>query len=151
MNCNKYHSIIPSFSLPGTSLGTFEVEDFIKNREDGRSRVIAGKKLVDEGISIKHLKYIEKMIHRSRLRMNAFFPEAKEAFSKNHDWYRALLNTQNISNLFYQLNTFCLHRNTNAVFCNRFNILIFQKSKPGTIFSNNMGSITDSGIYIDSS
>lgn len=36
--CKKHHALIPSFSIPGTSLGTEEVEQYVINREEGYSR-----------------------------------------------------------------------------------------------------------------
>ena len=45
-NCGTHHAIIPSFSLPGTSLGTKEVEIFYEKRASGSSRNEAGEELL---------------------------------------------------------------------------------------------------------
>ncbi|HYW96499.1 MAG TPA: hypothetical protein VE870_12975 [Bacteroidales bacterium] len=150
-NCGKYHAIIPSFSVPGTSQGTAEVEDFTENRAKGQSRAEAGKKLLEAGISFKHLKHIEKMFQRSTERMKAIFAGMVQILSSGLNWCQQLLNARNADDIIYQLNTYCLDRGVNAVFCNRANILIFQKTKPGSIDSNDLGPVTGPGIGIDSS
>jgi len=45
-NCGTHHAIIPSFSLPGTSLGTKEVEIFYEKRASGSTRNEAGEELL---------------------------------------------------------------------------------------------------------
>jgi len=45
-NCGTHHAIIPSFSLPGTSLGTKEVEIFYEKCASGSSRNKAGEELL---------------------------------------------------------------------------------------------------------
>lgn len=150
-NCRKHHAIIPSFSLPGTSLGTAEVQDFIKNRANGQSRLKAGKQLLDAGTSFKHLKHIEKMFHRTVERMKAIFAGVVQKSGNGLTWCRELLETRDTNDIIYTLNTFCLERGVNAVFCNRVNILLFLQNKPGTISSNNLGPVTGPGIGINSS
>jgi len=41
--CDTTHALIPSFSLPGTSGGTEEVEAYLKSRHEGVGRGRAGK------------------------------------------------------------------------------------------------------------
>lgn len=143
--------MIPSFSLPGTSLGTAEVEDYIKKREDNKSRREAGKKLLEAGISFKHLKHIEKLFRRSVQHMKGLLPQSGHEYLHGIDWCNSLLQQEEPEYFIYKLNTFCLNHGVNAVFCNCVNILIFKKNKPGSIFSNNMGSSIKFEAEIDSS
>jgi hypothetical protein len=41
--CGITHAIIPLFSLPGTSIGTAEAENYLKERAEGASRTKAGR------------------------------------------------------------------------------------------------------------
>jgi hypothetical protein len=41
--CGITHALIPSFSLPGTSIGTEEAESYLKARAEGASRMKAGR------------------------------------------------------------------------------------------------------------
>jgi len=137
--------------LPGTSLGTAEVEDFIKNRDKGQSRSEAGKQLLDAGTSDKHLKHIEKMFHRAAERMKAIFAGTVQKLGNGLTWCQELLYTRETNGIIHKLNTFCLERSVNAVFCNRVNILLFRLNKPGAISSNDLGFATDPGNGINSS
>jgi hypothetical protein len=149
--CSKYHAVIPSFSLPGTSLGTAEVEDFVKKRKLNQSRKEAGAQLLEKGISFKHLKNIEKMFDRSQLYMKAIFPDMVDDYSKGIDRCLNPEKKEQPENLIYFLNHFCLSRNVNAVFCNRLNILLFNTAKAGTLNSINLGFASTPSHAIDSS
>jgi hypothetical protein len=46
--CGITHAIIPSFSLPGTSIGTAEAESYLHARSEGASRMSAGRYLCRE-------------------------------------------------------------------------------------------------------
>jgi hypothetical protein len=61
-SCRCTHAVIPSFSLPGTSLGTVAVEVFIADRGAGCSRRVAGSLLIERGVSEGYLRRIEKLI-----------------------------------------------------------------------------------------
>jgi hypothetical protein len=41
--CGTTHALIPSFSLPGTSIGTAEAESYLHARSEGASRMQAGR------------------------------------------------------------------------------------------------------------
>jgi len=41
-NCRVTHALIPSFSLPGTSIGTAEAESYLHERDRGASMMSAG-------------------------------------------------------------------------------------------------------------
>lgn len=125
--CKKHHALIPSFSLPGTSLGTKEVEQYIIDRNNGHSRREAGAALTENGVSFKHLSYIERLMRVCLLRFEVLLPQR--------------VNTRYLLPGFIKyFNFLCLKNRINAVFCNRVNILRFWKRRPGRIYSNDMGS-----------
>lgn len=137
-SCEKYHSLIPSFSLPGTSLGTKEVEQYTLNRNAGLCRREAGVTLLEKGISFKHLAYIEKLMKVCLLRLKALIPQG-------------LHTNKLLPGFIFHFNHLCLQNRINAVFCNRVNILIFFKRKPGRICSNDMGTTGPPRSVLDSS
>jgi hypothetical protein len=108
-------------------LGTKEVEQYSLNRTTGLCRRKAGVTLLENGISFKHLAYIEKLMKVCLLRLKALFPQR---FYTNKLFPGFILH----------FNLLCLLNRINAVFCNRVNILIFFKRKPGRICSNDMGT-----------
>lgn len=156
-NCNKYHSAIPYFSLPGTSLGTQEVEKYCREREEKISRRKAGEPLLEKEFSLKHLKHIEKMIEKSVNNMKVLFSDQKLNKLSGYQWMDAFLKsitpetTHKINFKIYRINTYCLAHGVNAAFCSRKNILLFSKKKPGVYFSNNMGSYKRPIAILDSS
>jgi hypothetical protein len=98
----------------------------------------AGMLLLYKGVSFKHLGYIEKLIKNTLLRFQAMVPQSVEV---------KLFHTGFI----LAANLLCLKNRVNAVFCNRVNILIFHKTKPGQIFSNDMGTPGPPPPHLDSS
>jgi hypothetical protein len=91
------------------------------------------------------------MFHRAAERMKAIFAGTVQKLGSGLTWCQELLYTRETNGIIHKLNTFCLERSVNAVFCNRVNILLFQLNKPGTISSNDLGFATDPGIGINSS
>lgn len=83
-SCRRTHALMPSFSLPGTSLGTVEAEGFIAGRSAGYSRRVAGSLLIERGVSEEYLRRIEKLIHTGIHRAKALFthlvPQVGEAY-----------------------------------------------------------------------
>lgn len=73
--CGSTHALIPEFSLPGTSLGTREVEQFVSDRANGVSRVDAGKVLRERGVAVEYLRRIERMIVTALERAKALFAD----------------------------------------------------------------------------
>lgn len=150
-DCKTFHAIIPSFSLPGTSLGTALVEDFLIKRELKKSRREAGELLIKAGVSFRHLKNIEKRFHNALLNMKSLLPDNTGDYLNGIDYCLHLLKKEQPDNFISCLNQFCLDRNINAVYCNRFNILYFRKIKAGTVNSINMGSNNIPSHTLDSS
>jgi hypothetical protein len=50
--CGTTHAVIPSFSLPGTSIGAKEAEEYLIKRAEGVGRGVAGKVLLQAGWAI---------------------------------------------------------------------------------------------------
>ena len=151
LECNTFHAVIPSFSLPGTTLGSKEVEDFLIKRKHKKSRREAGELLINAGVSFRHLKNIEKRFHGSLLNMKSLLPDSTGDYLNGIDYCLHLLKKEQTDNFISRLNQFCLDRNINAVFCNRFNILHFRTIKAGTVDSINMGSTGPPSHMLDSS
>lgn len=60
--CRVTHALIPSFSLPGTSVGTEEAEAYLIARTEGASRGKAGAILKACGMGEVYPKRLERMI-----------------------------------------------------------------------------------------
>ena len=135
--CGTTHALIPSFSLPGTSGGTEEVEGYLKSRHDGIGRGRAGKVIQDLGVSERYGVQVEKMFARSIDRAKALFPQVADGCLDGMDWVRSVV--KDFSRPLYSLNCFCLRNGVNAVCFCRISILRFHPGKSGRRFSHNIG------------
>ena len=86
--CRRTHALIPSFSLPGTSLGTVEAEGFIAGRGAGRSRRVAGSLLIERGVSEGYLRRLEKLIRIAIHRAKALFPDLAPQVGEAYRWVK---------------------------------------------------------------
>jgi hypothetical protein len=87
-SCRCTHAVIPSFSLPGTSLGTVAVEVFIADRGAGCSRRVAGSLLIERGVSEGYLRRIEKLIRTAIHRAKALFGALASQIGEPYRWLR---------------------------------------------------------------
>lgn len=152
--CQTHHSLLPTFSLPGTSLGTKEVEDYIRARNKKVSRKEAGATLMNRGITEKHLKNIERLVDRCINRYKTLFANQKIARLSGIEWAEAFLKEVDFyfdGAFIMELNLYCIGHRVNATFCSRKNILLFSKKKPGLYFSNDIDPYKGSVAILDSS
>jgi hypothetical protein len=77
---------MPMFSLPGTCLGTDEVEHFVRERAAGVSRMIAGKQLLQRGVAVEYLRRIEHMILAAIHRAKALFADLAPRVGGVYRW-----------------------------------------------------------------
>lgn len=72
--CRKTHALIPSFSVPGTSIGMDELESFVFRRSGGASRMGAGIVLWQQGFCEDYLRSLERRILVGIHQAKALFP-----------------------------------------------------------------------------
>jgi len=113
------HALIPTFSLPGTSIGTSEAQAFLDALESGTSRYQYSKKLEHQGLSENYAQHLDRMLKVYQLRVVAFFPKLD---------CRSIL----------KINLHCLQQNINCIYCTRYNALFFKGRKTGCQFSHNI-------------
>jgi len=134
--CRRTHAVIPSFSLPGTSIGTAEAEQFIMKKEQGSSTYAAANafkaKEIDISYPYKASTIFTKYFHRAK----ALFPSYGKVDLHGLAWIKSVVNQEN--DLLTAFNLFCLSHGVNAVFCNRASILLFKERKPGNKSSHNI-------------
>ena len=136
-DCGTTHAIIPSFSLPDTSIGTKEAEACLIKRAGGESRGTCGKILEPLGLSEKYALQLDKMFQRSIDRAKALFTLEGDATLNGMQWLRSV--GCDPQRPLYSLNCFCLERGVNAVCFSRISILIFPIRRAGRAFSHNTG------------
>lgn len=147
--CGRTHAVIPSFSLPGTSIGTAEAEQFVREIEAGSSVYAAActfeAKGIDSSYTYKARSFFTKYFHRAK----ALFSTYGKADLHGLAWIRSVVNLD--KDLITSFNLFCLSHRVNAVFCNRASILLFKEKKPGNGTSHNIPVRKTDEKEIDSS
>jgi hypothetical protein len=136
--CRCTHALIPAFSLPGTSIGSKEAEEYLKARAGGAGRGRAGRELVEQGMSGSYPKSLERMFTTAVGRAKALFPQAADERLSGLPWVFAAVGPT-VQPL-VALNRFCLARRVNAVCFCRASILVFPSRRGGARISHNPGS-----------
>lgn len=152
-HCGVTHALIPSFSLPGTSIGTREAERYIRDRATGLSQATSGKCFRDKGLSGKYAAYFEKKFKRCIVRMKAVLPGLGDAARHGLDYLKSLMvapTAMGETDLISTANGICLANSVNAVLCNRVSILLFSKRTAGIMIPLNLGAQMNPGAAIDS-
>ena len=138
--CGTTHAVIPCFSLPGTSIGTEEAEEYLHRRAEGMGRGSAGKNLQRRGMmSEKYPCRLDQMFLVSVDRAKALFPFTGDSRLNGMEWVKSVVEEP--ARPLYSLNCFCLEHGVNAVCCTRASILVFRARKSGGAFSHNLGTL----------
>jgi len=153
--CGITHALIPSFSLPGSSHDTGDVEQYLAARELGQTRGKAGAHFLASGRSLRVLKRIERSFARCMRNWSAIFAMAistRLAFSALAAMLADCAVTEDDrGGFFFAANRYALDRRVNAVFASRSSILLFRARKAGRSFPRNLASVRDAPVAPDSS
>ena len=121
--CRRTHAVIPSFSVPGLSVGSTEVEHFLSAREAGQSRARAAAQLRDRGVSEHYPKRLERMFTTAIARAKASLPACGTKPLQGLAWVRSVVG--NAEHPLVELNRFGLAQGINGICFCRFSILLF--------------------------
>jgi len=133
--CRRTHAIIPSFSVPGCSIGTKELNLFIRARDSGKTVEEAGQCFIDAGMSPDYPESIHKRLKRYRSRIETIFAPLVFLFA-SYSQLILYLTDNNIDPV-YTLNHLCYERRFNPVLFSRINILALANNNSMHSFSLN--------------
>ena len=155
LGCEVTHALIPSFSLPGSSHDTEDVEKYLAARELGRTRREAGAHFLAVGRDIRVLKRIERSFERCVLNWSAIFAIAlplRRAFTAIAAVVAVATTAMDeLADVLLAANCYALERGVNAVFASRSSILLFRARKTGVAISHNLASPRKAPVAPDSS
>ncbi len=123
--CGRTHAVIPSWSLPDTSVGTAEVERYLEARERGASRAVALEELRERGMHAGYGKQLERRLGVIVSRGKALWPQAADLHRAGLAWIRDACAPLPATAPLLSLNHFCLSHRVNAICCARVSILLF--------------------------
>jgi len=127
--CGRTHAVIPSWSLPDTSVGTAEVERYLMARERGVSRAVALEELRARGMHAGYGKQLERRLGVIVSRGKALWPQAAERQLDGLAWIRAACAPRPATTPLLSLNHFSLEHGVNAICCSRSSILLFGRRR----------------------
>jgi hypothetical protein len=127
-SCGTTHSLIPSFSVPDTSLGTKEAEGCLIARLNGASRAVAARPLIEQGMESRSGKRLEKMLGTAVARGKAIWPEAAELTLEPLAWIHGVCGR--VDHPILDMNRWALDHGINAMCFCRSSILFFG---PGSV------------------
>lgn len=138
--CGKTHALIPEFSLPHTSIGTKEAEEYLKTNNKKIYRAVFSKK----GMSGRYTESLHKTLSRCMLRAKVLFAHRGDQTQDLRSWF---LSAFGGNTPILDCNRQCLSRKYNPVFCSRITILLFKKNSAPDIrlHNNDLGQPYDSG------
>jgi hypothetical protein len=121
--CGVTHAIMPSFSLPNTSIGTEEAEEYLKTRATGASRGHAARGLLERGLSEDYPRRLEQRLEVAVSRGKALWPHAGAQGLGGLQWMESLCGASDRPLL--AMNSFALGHQVNALCFCRSSILLF--------------------------
>ena len=131
--CGRTHAVIPSWSLPNTSVGTAEVERYLTARERGDSRAVALAELRALGMHAGYGKQLERRLGVIVNRGKALWPQAGDLRLGGLAWVRAACAPRPPGTPLLSLNHFSLEHRVNAICCSRSTILLFGRRPRGAL------------------
>lgn len=136
--CRRTHALLPSFSLPGTSIGTEEAEAYLVAREEGVGRGRALRELEALGVGGEYGKRLERMLVVAVSRAKALWAAEPANEFNGLAWIAAL--TGSVERPLWSLNRLSLERGYNCLCFCRASILRFHSRSASTRGSHNRGS-----------
>jgi len=89
-NCGRTHALMPAFSLPGTSIGTEQAEEYLLARAGGTGRTAASAELKRLGIGDRYSKQLDRMFFKAVAQAKALFAESACLQSEPMAWVQSL-------------------------------------------------------------
>lgn len=147
-NCGRTHALMPAFSLPGTSIGTEEAEEYLLARAEGIGRATASVTLRGFGVSDRYPKQLERMFFKAVAQAKALFAESVDLQQAPMEWVQSLVSRR--TRPLWSLNRYCLLHGYNCICFCRASIIIFSSATAGSAVSHNRGSPVRSLGRVDS-
>jgi hypothetical protein len=147
--CGVTHAIIPSFSLPGTSIGTQEADSYILRREQGQGRGRAARVFCGEkAMSPNHPAVLDRAFRVAVDRAKAIFAAQPDRGLRGVAWVQAL--TGETGHPMASLNQYCLEHRVNGICLTRYPIHLFGGKGAGEPAPHNNGSALRWRVVVES-
>jgi len=129
---------MPAFSLPGTSIGTEEAEEYLLARAQGTGRTTASAILRGVSVSDRYPKQLDRMFFKAVAQAKALFAESVDLQPAPMEWVQSLVGEE--ERPLWSLNRYCLAQGYNCICFCRASIIRFSSATAGSVSSHNRGS-----------
>jgi hypothetical protein len=147
--CGCTHALIPEFSLPGTSIGTYEADKYLKLRRNNVSQKKASRIFTDLGMSPHYGIDLEKKYKLANKKAMILFTEESDILHNPSLLYHSE-DHQDIS-VILKVNYLNLNRGCNPLYFSRNNILRIREIKTGNRLPLNKKAVWSICEKLDSS
>ena len=147
-SCGVTHALMPSFSLPGTSIGTQEAEAYVIARAEGASRAQAAPPLRAQGMSERYPKELERMLETAVARGKALLAQVGNPRLSGLSWIASVCGPT--ARPLYEINRFSLQHGVNGLCFCRASILQFRRNRVFGQTSHDLGPAAATNVPIDS-
>jgi len=137
-NCGTTHAVMPAFSLPGTSIGTEEAEEYLLARAGRIGRTKASLALDRFSLSDRYPKQLDRMFFKAVAQAKALFAESGDLQPEPMAWVQSLVGKE--TRPLWSLNRYCLAHGYNCICFCRASIIRFPSVTAATCASHNRGS-----------
>lgn len=139
MKCSSTHALIPEFSIPNTSLGTYEAEEYRKLRSNSISQSKAITIFTELGFGSKYGISLERRFRTAYRKSKAIFTDTTDPLNSPKD-----LPITTVNRLYLQ-------RGYNPLYFSRNNILRIREIKQGSRLPLNKQATEDKVTVLNSS
>ena len=129
-----YHSLIPSFSLPGRSIGMDDMEQFLFKINQDMSVYRAGKEVFPDWQQTNYIYKVFETLGDYVLKAKAIFPTAGDHNLSGFSWIQSVVGKQ--ERIIYHFNLYCLENRVNCLFCTHTRFLWLENRRTGAGFSH---------------
>ena len=148
VRCGVTHALLPTFSLPGTSIGTEEAERYLTARHNGVSRSKASRQLLSLGVGAEYPRRLERRLEVAINRGKALLAGSGEPELGGLEWIGSVCGPTDRP--LYDLNRYALGRGVNGLCFCRSTIHLFSRVAVFGRFSHNRASAANAMGPIDS-
>lgn len=138
-SCLSTHALIPSFSVPGMSVGMAELNSFLLARYRGTNLSEAGQCFIDAGCGADYPEFIHRRMKLLTARLKVIFPNTLPSGICYPNAFVQLAGEESETPV-TDINAMCLLQGYNPVCFSRHNILTLREYKPPDDFSHDRPS-----------
>jgi hypothetical protein len=128
--CGRTHSLIPCFSVPGSSVGSAELHRYLCRRAAGVSRSTASQQLVNRGLNEGYGRRLDRRLAIVVAQGKALWPGAADLRARGLAWIISLVGATDEPVV--ELNRYALEHGVNGLWYSRRPVSVRRRRSVGS-------------------